>query len=86
MCWRPTAEVIASKSLITAAERCSVGKMLSIGKGLWAHIATGAKPAILTAGKIIPWQLKSVPWTPHVMLLPLPTGRETTIPKAQCQP
>lgn len=32
--------------LITAAECCSVGEMLSIGKGLWAHVLTGSKAAI----------------------------------------
>lgn len=49
LCRRPTAEVIANKSLITAAEHHSVGRMLSIRKGLRAHVRTGNKPPILTA-------------------------------------
>lgn len=64
--------------LITAAECCSVGEMLSIGKGLWAHILTGSKAA--SREETTP--AAQTPRTPHVMLLPLPPARDMTTPRA----
>lgn len=59
--------------LITAAEGCSVGQTLSIGKGLWAHVLAGSKAAIDSREETTP--AAQMPWTLHISLLPLsPAG------------